>query len=247
MTGKVRWVLPIGGAVLLAAAVVIGVVAPRLVALSLVAGVFGIIGITVAIGAPLRRPGSPQGPYWRLIAYGVAGMVVGSLAVTLPPHSYLVGVLVMVLGVGCWCVGVGILGGGWFGIIGAGAAGLLVMGLAMAPTPVALSYVGVPVQCHVQGSDGRDVYDFTAVCPGGRTYAFNSEQSRDFPGGRVTVLVDPHGIISAEFVGEQSPDEDLPVAVGAVLVAAGVVVAAAYNRRRLRGRVAHVVQPPVTT
>lgn len=249
MPRKSRWSLlpPVGGTILLVAGVVVGLRAPQAVLASTLLGVFGIIGIMVGIGAPLRRPGSPSGHHWRLIGFGVAAMVAAGVIVTLPPHSYVVGVLLLICGVGAWCVGVGMLGGGWFGIIGACASGLLASSLLMAPTPLALAKVGVPVQCHVAGSDGLDVRDFTAVCPGGHRYAFNSESLHDFPGGRVTVLVDPNGVFEAEYAGEHDPPEDVAVAVLSILVAAGVVVAAAMNRSRRKGRVAHVVKPPITT
>jgi hypothetical protein len=246
---RVRWslVLPVGGAVMLAVAVVLGVVAPRDVAVSLVVGVFGIIGISVAVGAPLRRAGSPKGPHWRLITYGVVAMIAASLIVTLPPHSYIAGALILVLGAGLFCIGTGMLGGGWYGIVGACGGGLLGAALMMAPTPLALAHVGVTVHCRIPDSDGIDVYDFTAVCPGGHRYPFLSKYSHTFPHAAVDVLVDPNGVLEAEYVGEHDPAEDLPAAVGSILLAAGVVIAAAVNRSRRRGQVAHVVKPPITT
>lgn len=245
---KVRWslVLPVAGTVLLAGGIIVGLLAPRHTGTALVMGVFGIIGITVALGAPLRRSGSPHGPHWRLIGYGVGGMVAASAIFNLPPHSALAAGLILILSVGSWCIGVGILGGGLYGIAAAVAAGLLGSALLMAPTPLALASVGVPLHCKIPNSDGH-VYDFTAVCPGGHRYTFPSQHSHDFPGARVTVLVDPHGILAPEYAGEHHPAEDLPVAIGSVLVAAGVVVAAAVNRNRRHGEVARVVKPPITT
>jgi hypothetical protein len=246
---RIRWslVMAVAGAVMLAAAIVIGVVAPRDVALSLVLGVFGIIGISVVVGSPLRRAGSPHGPHWRLITYGVIAMAAASLIVTFPPHSYVAGSLFLVLGAGLFCIGTAILGGGWFGIIGACAGGLLASALVMAPTPLALARIGVPVQCVIPGSDGIDVYDFTAVCPGGHRYPFLSKYAHDFPGDRVTILVDPNGVLEAEYAGEHDPAEDLPVAIGSILVAAGVVAAGAINRRRQHGNPRHAVKPPIMT
>lgn len=247
------WVLSISGTVLLAGAVAACALAPRHTAVAFLIGVLGVLCIAIAVGAPLRRPGPPRGPHWLLIGSGTAAMVVAGLVTTLPPHSYGIGTLFLVLGAGLFCIGVGFLGGGWFGIIGAVAAGLLGAALVIAPTPLALARVGVPEHCSIPAADGYElpdgftVYDFTAVCPDGHRYPFPNTHERVFPGRRVTVLVDPHGVLAPEFAGEHDPGEDLPAAIASVLLPAAVVAAAAINRALRRGRVRPVVKPPITT
>jgi hypothetical protein len=211
---------------------------------AVVAGVVVIIVIVVLVGAPLRRAGSPRGRSGAMIAVGSVLMVAAGVTFLLPPHPVVVASLVLILGVGLFTIGTAILGGGLFGFLGAAGAGLAGAALMMAPTPIALSHVGRPVACHVRGYDGDPVYDdFTADCPGGRDYHFQTRDTWHFPGGRVTVLVDPNGILAPQFAGQHHPTEDLVVAILSLLAGAGVVTAAAVNHRRRRGQVSPVVRP----
>jgi hypothetical protein len=240
--------LAAAGVVLLVVAGWLGISSARYLALAVVAGVFGIIAIVVVVGAPLRRGGSPRGRPGTMIFVGSVLMVLAGTAYLLPPHPVVVASLVLILGVGLFTIGTAILGGGLFGILGAVGGGLAGAALMMAPTPIALGHVGVPVSCRVRGYDGGTVYgDFTADCPGGRSYPFTTRDRWDFPAGRVRVLVDPHGIVATEFAGQHHPGEDLLVGILSVLAAAGVVTAAGVNRRLRRGQVRPVVKPPTTT
>ncbi|WP_405064155.1 hypothetical protein OG474_21590 [Kribbella sp. NBC_01505] len=206
-------------------------------------GVAAILVITIVAGKPLRRRGSPQGPMWRYVGLGAVLFVVAGLLFTLPPHAVLPAVLVMVLGTVFFTLGIAILGGGYFGLLGALASGLAAVPLFMTPTPVGLAAVGTTITCSVHDYRGRHVSDFTADCPDGRSYDFTTEKLREFPGGKVQVIVDPHGVLKPQFVGQEHVTVDLVAGIACLLGAAGIVAAAAVQRRRRHGQVDHVVSP----
>ncbi|MFK4084337.1 hypothetical protein ACI2LF_09535 [Kribbella sp. NPDC020789] len=219
----------------------------KYVPLEFFGGVAAILAIMIVAGKPLRHRGSPHGPAWRYVGLGGALFVVAALLNTFPPHSVVLAVLVMLLATGFFTLGIAILGGGYFGFLGAAASGLTATALFMAPTPVGLAHFGRTLSCRVRDPHPYGVRTFTAECPDGRSYDFTSNSPRHFPGGRVNVLVDPHGLLQAQFVGQQHAGRDLVAAVLMLLTAAGVVVAAAVTNRRKHGQVDHVVNPRFTS
>ncbi|MFF0338148.1 hypothetical protein [Kribbella sp. NPDC004875] len=206
-------------------------------------GVAVILAIAIVAGKPLRRRGSPHGPMWRYIAFGTSLFVVAGLLATFPPHSTVFAVLVMVLGVAFFTFGIAILGGGYYGYLGALASGLAAVPFFMTPTPVGLAHVGQTLTCTVRDYHSYGVSDFTVDCPNGRHYDFTTDHLHQFPGGRVQVIVDPHGILQAQFVGQAHEQVDLVVGILCLLGAAAIVVAAALHRRKLNGHVKQVVNP----
>ncbi|HEY0475679.1 MAG TPA: hypothetical protein VGD34_28610 [Kribbella sp.] len=237
----------VAGATAVVVAGALSISSSRYFAFAFVLGVAGVLAIVITIGKPLRRGGSPQGNSTAMIAIGSALFVVAGAAQTFPPHSVLLAVLVLLVGIGLFTVGVAILGGGFFGFLGAAASGFIAPALMLAPTPIALDHVGTTVSCTVDRYRGHAVYDFTASCPNGESYAFTSKRSRDFPGGKVKVIVDPNNVLEAQFVGEHNPSADLVGGILSILVGAGIVAAAALNRRRHRGQVRPVVKPMIHT
>jgi hypothetical protein len=242
---KSRWPVVIGsaGAAALIAAGALGTASSKYYALALVIGVVGVIAIVSVVGAPLRRSGSPQGRTGLMIGTSALLAVAASLAMTLPPHSALIGTLLLIVSTGLFAIGVGILGGGMYGIIACVGAGLAGSALLLGPTPIALAHVGTTMTCQIRDYHNRAVGDFTADCPDGHHYSFLTKDWREFPDGRVAVIVDRHGLLQAQFVGQHRPTLDLVVSILSLLIAAGIVVAAALNRRRLRGQVPRVVIP----
>jgi hypothetical protein len=203
-----------------------------------------IIVIVIVAGRHLRHPGSPKGPTWGHIALAVALFVLAGALSFFPPHNVVLAALIMVLGAGFMTMGIATLGGGNFGYFGALAAGLAALPFLMTPTPLALSQVGTTITCHLRDYRGHEVYgEFTADCPGGKTYDFNKHGSHDFPGGIVPVIVDPHGILQAEFVGEENVTADTVGGILCLIGAAGIIAAAFVHNRRLHGNVRHVVNP----
>lgn len=210
-------------------------------------GMVAIIAIVIVAGRHLRRPGSPKGPTWHHIVLGWVLLVAAGALYTFPPHDIVLSVLVLVLGVGFLVMGIATLGGGNFGYFGALAGGLAAVPFVMTPAPVALSQVGTTITCHVRGYDGDPVYEFTADCPNGHSYDFTKHGSHDFPGGTVPVILDKHGVLQPEFVGEENVTADLVGGILCLLVAAGIIVAAAVHNRRLHGDVRHVVKPGLSS
>ncbi|MEU4193506.1 hypothetical protein AB0E69_16525 [Kribbella sp. NPDC026611] len=215
--------------------------------LEFVGGVTLIIVVMIVAGRHLRRPGSPKGPTWRNLAIGLALFVVASALNTLPPHDIVLSVLVLVLGVGFFALGVATLGGGNFSYYGAAACGMAAVPFFMLPTPIGLHLVGHTIQCRVRDYRGHAVTDFTADCPGRKSYDFHKHGLHTFPGGQVDVVVDPHGLLQAQYVGQEDLAKESVWGGLGLLGAAGVVAAAAYNRKRLHGEVKHVVKPPFST
>lgn len=209
-------------------------------------GVSLIIVIAVLAGRHLRRPGSPKGPTWRNILLGLLLFVTAGVLDTLPPHNVVLAGLVMILGVVFFAIGIATLGGGNFSYYGA-AACVAAVPFLMLPTPVGLHFVGHTINCRVRGYRGHSVTNFTADCPDGRSYDFHKHGLHDFPGGNVQVTVDPHGLLQAQYVGQENLAEDLVGGTLCLLAGAGIVAAAAYNRKRLHGQVRHVVKPPFST
>lgn len=206
-------------------------------------GVSLIIVIVITAGRHLRHPGSPKGPTWHHIVPGWVLLVLAGALYTFPPHDVVLAVLVMILGAGFLVMGIATLGGGNFGYFGALAGGLAAVPFLMTPTPVALSQVGTTINCHVRGWDGYAVYEFTADCPNGHSYNFTKHGAHDFPDGKVPVILDPHGVLQPEFVGEENVTADLVGGILCLLGAAGIIAAAAVHNRRLHGNVRHVVNP----
>ncbi|MGW6279766.1 hypothetical protein [Kribbella sp. NPDC055071] len=202
-----------------------------------------IIVIVIIAGRHLRRPGSPKGPTWGHITLASALFVVAGAVYFFPPHNVVLAALIMVLGAGFLTMGVATLGGGNFGYFGALAGGLAALPFLMTPTPLALSIVGTTIDCHVRDYRGHEVYEFTADCPGGKSYDFTKHGAHNFPGGNVPVIVDRHGILQAEFVGEENVTADTVGGILCLIGAAGIVVAALVHNRRLHGNVRHVVKP----
>ncbi|WP_432887479.1 hypothetical protein ACQPYH_05475 [Kribbella sp. CA-245084] len=217
----------------------------KFIPLEVFGGVSLILVIMIIAGRYFRRPGAPKGPMWQYIGVGFALFVTAGVLYTFPPHTIVAAALVMVLGTGFFTFGIAMLGGGYFGFFGAVASGMAAVPFLMTPTPVALTHVGHTITCHLRGHRGDDeVYgEFTADCPSGRSYNFNKHGSHTFPDGQVQVVVDPHGVLQAEFVGQENAKLDLVTGILGLLGAAGIVVAAAVNRRRRHGVVKHVVNP----
>ncbi|TDO58118.1 hypothetical protein EV651_110152 [Kribbella sp. VKM Ac-2571] len=206
-------------------------------------GVTVILVIAIIAGKPLRRRGSPQGPTRRYIALGAVLFVVAGLIYTFPPHNVVIAVLVLVLGTMFFTFGIAILGGGYFGYLGAAASAMAAVPFLMTPTPLGLAHVGKTLNCRVHNYRNREVWDFTADCPNGKSYDFRSDYGREFPGGGVQVRIDPHGMLQPRCVGQQHLTLDIVMSVLGLLGASGIVAAAAWNRRRLNGQVDHVVKP----
>jgi hypothetical protein len=218
----------------------------KYVPLEFFAGVTAILVIAIIAGKPLRRHRTPRGPVWRYIGLGAALFVLAGVLSTFPPHSVLLAVLVMLTGVVFFSFGIAILGGGNFGYLGALASGLAAVPFLMTPTPVALAHFGTRVNCTVRDYHHFGVTDFTADCPDGHSYDFKTSKRHEFPGGQVQVIVDPHGVLRAQFVGQEHVTRDLVAGIGGLVVASGIVVAAYLNRRR-RGQVRPVVSPRYTS
>lgn len=206
-------------------------------------GVSLIIVVTIVAGRHLRRPGSPHGPTWRYILLGLTLFVTAGALNALPPHNVVLAALVMIMGVGFFAIGIATMGGGNFSFYGAAACGMAAVPFLMLPTPIGLHIVGKTINCRVRGWDGFSVTDFTADCPDGRSYDFHKHGLHDFSGGDVAVVVDPHGVLQPQYVGEENLTEESIFGGLAIVGAAGIVTAAAYNRKRLHGQVKHVVKP----
>ncbi|HZX02526.1 hypothetical protein [Kribbella sp.] len=199
--------------------------------------------IVVVAGRRLRRPGSPKGPTWRNIAIGAVLFVVAGGLYTLPPHNVIFAVLAMLLGCGFFVIGIATLGGGYFGFLGAAAAGMAAVPWMMTPTPLLLSHVGRTVTCKVRNYDGTGVQSFTADCPDGHSHDMSSGDYKHFPNGQVQLIVDPNNVLPAEFAGPLHVTTKVVASILCLLGASGIVVAAAVNNRRLRGAVPHVAKP----
>ncbi|MEV5964694.1 hypothetical protein AB0L70_23175 [Kribbella sp. NPDC051952] len=210
-------------------------------------GVSLIIVIMIVAGRAVRRPGSPKGPMWQYIAGGFSLFVLAGVLYTFPPHSVVLPGLIMVLGAGLFTLGIAILGGGYFSFFGAAASGMAAVPFLMTPTPLALVHVGKTITCHIRGYRGHEVSEFTADCPDGHSYDFTKHGFHDFPGGEVPVIIDPHGVFKAEFVGEENVTVDTVGGVLGLIGAGGVIAAAVASRRRQHGQVKHVVKPPFST
>jgi hypothetical protein len=213
------------------------------IGLEVFGGTAVIIVIAIVAGRHLRRPGSPKGPTWGYIAMGWVLLVGAGALYAFPPHNIVFSALVLILGAIFLVMGIATLGGGNFTYLGALAGGMAALPFVMTPTPVALKAVGTTITCHVRGYHGHEVYEFTADCPNGRSYDFTKKGAHDFPGGQVPVIVDPHGILQAEFVGEENVTGDLVAAILCLLGAGGIIIAAEINNRRHHGQVRHIVNP----
>ncbi|GAA1570640.1 hypothetical protein GCM10009804_28840 [Kribbella hippodromi] len=211
--------------------------------LELVGGVAVILAIVIVAGKPLRRRGSPQGPMWRYIALGAVLFLLGGVMYTFPPHSTLFACLVIVLGTGFFCIGIAILGGGYYTYLGAVASGLAAVPFVMTPTPVGLSRVGQTLTCTIRDYKSYGVSEFTADCPNGHSYPFTVQGLREFPGGKLQVIVDPHGLLRAQFVGQAHVRIDLIAGILCLLGATAIVIAAALHRRKLGGQVKPAMNP----
>jgi hypothetical protein len=235
------------GVVLLLVAGVVSAVAPHQLSWSVVIGVVGILAVVMVVGAPLRRRGSPRGRSGRMIGAGSGLLVAAGVSYALPPHPLVVSCLVLMLGATLFTIGVAILGGGVFGLVGAIAAGLVGAALLLEPTPVLLSHVTTPVTCQLHGANGDFTgrRDFSVDCPRGRRYTISNRHDLLFPERRVQVLADPNGLLATQYVGEHQPTADLLAGTASILAAAGVVVAAGLNRRRRHGQVRPVMRMPL--
>ena len=206
-------------------------------------GVSLIILVSVIAGRHLRRPGSPHGPTWRYILLGLMLFITAGALDALPPHNIVLAALVMIMGVAFFAIGIATLGGGNFSFYGAAACGMAAVPFLMLPTPIGLHIVGKTITCRVRGWNGFSVTDFTADCPDGRSYDFHKHGLHYFAGGNVPVVVDPHGVLQPQYVGEENVTEEAIFGGLALLGAGGIIGAAAYNRKRLHGQVKHVVKP----
>lgn len=202
-----------------------------------------VLVIVVIAGRRLRRPGSPKGPTWRNILLGAVLFVLAGGLYTLPPHNIVLAVLAMLLGCGLFVIGIATLGGGNFGYFGALAAGMAAVPWMMTPTPLLMSHLGRPMTCHVRDYHGVGVRSFTADCPDGRSHDLSSGNYRHFPNGQVQLIVDPHNVLQAQFAGPLHVPIKVVASVLCLLGAAGIVLAAALHRRKLRGQVEHVANP----
>jgi hypothetical protein len=203
--------------------------------------------IVIVAGRRLRRPGSPKGPTWRNIIIGAVLFVLAGGLSALPPHNPIFAVLVMLLGCGFFVLGIATLGGGYYGYLGALAAGMAAVPFMMTPTPLLLSHIGRPMTCHVRDYHGLGVQSFTADCPDGHSHDMSSGDYKHFPNGQVQLIVDPHNVLPAQFAGPLHVTTKVVASILCLLGAAGIIVAAAIHNRRVRGNVPHVVNPRLSS
>jgi hypothetical protein len=235
--------LVLAGTALLLSTALIEALSPDSVGLAVVLGTFGIILVVVVVGTPLRRGGGTADTGLRLVVSAVVLVLLCGVLYTLPPHSVVFAALLMIVSAGFFTIGVAIVGGGYFGIIGAVGAGLTCAAIMMAPTPIALATMHHTMTCAIPVQPYRDTgLDFDVHCPDGKVYPIRSRQEHAL-GVPVRMLVDPHGLLRPELADRVHVHKDELALALSLLTGAGTVVAALINRRRHRGRVRPVVSP----
>jgi hypothetical protein len=215
---------------------------PRSVGASVVLGTFGVICVVVVVGTPLRRQrGGGAGTGGRLIVSALVITLLCGVLYTLPPHSVVFAALLLIVAAGFFTIGVAIVGGGYFGIVGAVGAGLICAAVMMAPTPIALATMDHTVTCEIPAQRFGDTsYEFDVHCPGGKVYPIKTKQPHA-TGVPVRMLFDPHGLLRPEIADRVHVHKDELALVLSLLGGVGTVAAAYVNRRR--GRVRPVVSP----
>ncbi|MGI5224434.1 hypothetical protein [Actinoallomurus sp. CA-142502] len=230
------------GIALLLSTALIEALSPDSVGASVLLGTFGVICLVVVVGTPLRRRRAGSAATGgRLIASALVLTLLCGVLYTLPPHSVVFAALLLIVAAGFFTIGVAIVGGGYFGLVGAVGAGLICAAVMMAPTPIALATMDHTVTCEIPAQRYAGTSDdFDVHCPGGKVYPIRSRQPHA-TGVPVRMLIDPHGLLRPEIADRVHVHKDELALLLSLLLGAATVVAAYVNRRR--GRVRPVVSP----
>lgn len=177
---------------------------------------------------------------------GIALIIVAGVVNTLPPHSTIAAVVLLVIGAMAYVFGVSALGQTRI-FFSAAAASVSLMGAAtlIAPTVIALNAFGSTTGCtvvarsyHYGGTNrhGRSSssYVHTLRCANNATYSITtgSDSSHEI-GDQVKVLYDPSGLMKPMFTDQHNATADaFLMGAGWLGVIATVMCAVIRKRRR---------------
>jgi hypothetical protein len=205
-------------------------IAPGYLSLGLAIAGGGLLAVALSDRVPFKRGGVLTGT-------GALSLVVAGAVVTLPPHSWLLGTLFVLIGIACFALGVTTTAGRRWGAAAAVTGGLAAAGLLLAPTPIGQDAVGTFQMCQQRNFTYPIVTGkFTVDCQDGSVYTFRPHGQVSAPGGQILLTADPRNRFCPVLVEDWDTTPLAAIKAGTPLVAALVVVAVSGGLARRRRR-----------
>jgi hypothetical protein len=221
-----RWF--VRAAAVLTAGCISAYLTPGYLSLGLVIAAGGLFAVGLADRLPFRRGGLLTGA-------GGLSLVLASAVVTLPPHSWLLGALFVVLGIGCFALGVTTTAGRNWGVAAALTGGLAAAGLLLAPTAIGQQLLGTFELCQQRNFSSPIVTGtFTVDCKDGSVYTFRPRGEVTARGGQILLTAEPRNRFRPVLVEDSETTALAALKAGTPLLAALVVVAVSGGLARRR-------------
>jgi hypothetical protein len=218
------------GAALVTAGCISGFIAPGYLSLGVAVAGGGLMAVALADRVPFKRGGL-------LTSACFLSLVLAGALVTLPPHSWLLGTLFVLVGIAGFAIGVTTTAGRRWGVAAALTGGLAAAGLLLAPTPIGQGALGTFQLCQQRNFTYPIVTGkFTVDCQDGSVYTFRPHGEVSAPGGRILLTAEPGDRFRPILVEDWDTTPLTLIKAGPPLLAAILVAAVSGGLTRRRRR-----------